>query len=687
MRSLSLERNTRYWRVFIAVMLCAVLATQAVPAGRALANLDFGDAIDKALILDAERSPAERVSVIVGEKDPSNQSLEKVVDKVGGTVDRQLPIMNGFSATIPARAVTNIATDPNLRSLTKNRLGKFEVISYDETDVSSSTPKSTGASKLWAETDYGSGVGIAVIDTGISPMNDFTKHGYRIVHGPDLSGENNLLDSFGHGTVMAGVIAGDGYDSMSNPSGAHVGSAPKAHLISIKVAGANGVTDVSTVLAAMHWVAAYRDQFNIRVMNLSWGTAGTQSYKYDPLNYAVERLWQLGIVPVIAAGNSGSQAYTITKPGDDPFAITVGAYNDKQNVDPADDNIPEWSSRGPTKADNLTKPDIVAPGRYIISTRSYGSTIEKDYPKALYSPSYIRGSGSSQAAAAVSGAAALLIKKKPHLAPAQVKYALTSTASKIGAYAANTQGAGRLHVDRAAALADPIAYANQTTPPSNGLGSLEASRGGLHVQTDCNGDGVAEVIQGEMTVQCAAWDGASWNGVSWNGDAWTGVSWNGASWNGASWNGVSWNGASWNGGSWNGGSWNGVSWNGGSWNGVSWNDAQFAGASWNGVSWNGVSWNGASWNGVSWNGGSWNGGSWNGVSWNGGSWNGASWNGGSWNGVSWTTGEYDEFTSAEYTELTDLTEFQTAFWGSRPAKGKHLPGEVSEGAEVTRSRR
>jgi serine protease AprX len=681
MQSLSLERNSsKYWHIFIAVLLCSILATQAIPAGRALAKLDFSDVIDSALVHEAERTPAQKVSVIVGENDPSSPRLENVVEKVGGTVDRQLPIVDGFSATIPARAIANLAPDPNLRSLTKNRLGKFEVISYDEDDIGSATPKSTGATKLWAETDYGSGVGIAVIDTGISPMNDFTKNGYRIVHGPDLSGENNLLDSYGHGTVMAGVIAGDGYDSQTITAGAHVGSAPKAHLISIKVAGANGVTDVSTVLAAMHWVASYRDQFNIRVMNLSWGTAGTQSYKVDPLNYAVQRLWQLGIVPIIAAGNSGSQAYTVTKPGDDPFAITVGAYNDKQNTDLADDNIPEWSSRGPTKVDNLTKPDLVAPGRYIISTRAYKSTIESQFPKALYAPSYIRGSGSSQAAAAVSGAAALLIKKKPHLSPGQVKHALMSTASKIGSYTANTQGAGRLHIDKAAALADPIPHANQTTQPSTGLGEIEKSRGGIHVQTDCNGDGVADVIEGEITVQCAPWDGTSWTGTSWTGTSWTGTSWTGASFNGTSWTGTSWTGTSWTGGSWTGTSWTGTSWTGGSWTGTSWTNSDFTNANWNGTSWTGTSWTGTSWTGTSWTGGSWTG-----TSWTGTSWTGTSWTGTSWTGTSWTTGEYDEFTSAGYDEYE--FEFLTAFWGARPEKGKHLPGEVSEGAEVSRSRR
>ncbi|MBW3588312.1 MAG: S8 family serine peptidase [Actinobacteria bacterium] len=682
MHSISLERGgSRYWYALMATVISVLLMAQFAPGAGAFAQAVFSEAVDKALILDAERSPASKVSVIVGKRDPSSSSLESAVRKTGGTVKEQLPIVNGFSATIPARAITTLAADPNLRSLTKNRAGKFEMLSYDETNVNSSSPKSTGASKLWAETDYGSGIGIAVIDTGISPMNDFTKlNGHRIVHGPDLSGEGNLLDTYGHGTVMAGLIAGDGYDSQSNSSGAHVGLAPKSHLISIKVAGANGVADVSTILAAMHWVAAYRDQFNIRVMNLSWGTKGTQSYKHDPLNYAVQRLWQLGIVPVVAAGNSGSKAGTITKPADDPFVLTVGAYNDKQNLDMADDMIPSWSSRGPTLADNLTKPDIVAPGRYITSTRSYGSTIEKEYPKALFSPSYIRGSGTSQAAAVTSGAVALLLKKKPHLAPAQVKYAIMSVGSQINAYTANDQGAGRLHIDKAAALADPIPYANSTTEPSNGLGSLEASRGGLHVQTDCNGDGVAEVIEGEMTVQCEAWDGTSWTGTSWTGTSWTGTSWTGASFNGTSWTGTSWTGTSWTGGSWTGTSWTGTSWTGGSWTGTSWTNSDFAGANWNGTSWTGTSWTGTSWTGTSWTGGSWTG-----TSWTGTSWTGTSWTGTSWTGTSWTTGEYNEFTTAEYDE--DLTEFQTAFWGDRPQAGDYLPGEVSEQTETYRSRR
>ncbi|HEX9774997.1 MAG TPA: S8 family serine peptidase [Actinomycetota bacterium] len=628
----------RFTSATAALALLATLLAGA-PALVAAPLEDLGDKIERILAQRAASTPDEGVSAIVSKRAPGSASLEQAVVAGGGRIDEQLPIVDGFSATFPARLVPVLAADANLRSLSLNRTGKFEQFSYDESSsVASTTPKLINATSLWSGGNYGQGVGIAVIDTGVSPMNDFVANGGRIVHGPDLSGENNLVDSYGHGTVMAGIIAGDGYDSQSNAAGARVGVAPRAWIVSVKVAGANGVTDVSTVLAAMHWVAAYRDQFNIRVVNLSWGTSGTQSYRYDPLNYAVERLWALGVTVVVAAGNSGPTNGTITKPADDPFVITVGAYNDAQNTDPADDSVPGWSSRGPTAADGLAKPDVVAPGRLIISARSYGSTVEQTYPKALYAPSYIRGSGTSQAAAATSGAAALLIRQKPHLSPAQVKYALKQTANPIASTSSTIQGAGRINLAAAAASTDE-GYANATTQPGDGLGSLELSRGGTHVETDCDGDGVATVIQGEITAQCQAWDGASWTGASWTGASWTGASWTGASWTGASWTGASWTGASWT----------GASWTAGSWTGASWTTTDFSGASWTGASWTGASWTGASWTG--------------------GSWTGASWTGASWTGASWTTGEYDEWTTGEY------DEFLTAFWGSRPPPGVYLAGE------------
>src|SRR3954470_6172553 len=297
------------------------------------------------------------------------------VRRLGGTVDKPLEIVDGVAATVPAGELGRLAADPSVAAVTADRRMQFEEYSYDDTSVvTTQSPfvQSTGASTAWAAGNYGKGVGVAVIDTGISAMNDFAG---RVVYGPDLSGEGTTLDSYGHGTVMAGAIGGSGADSANNNKGAYTGIAPKSTLVSVKVAGRNGVVDVSTILQAMHWVSAYQDQFNIRVLNLAWGTSSTQDPAVDPLDYAVERLWKQGIVVVVSAGNSGPGATTITKPGDDPLVITAGGCDDHQDTNLNNDSVPDWSSRGPT-AQGLTKPDVVVPGRTLITPRSYGSYVE-----------------------------------------------------------------------------------------------------------------------------------------------------------------------------------------------------------------------------------------------------------------------------------------------------------------------
>jgi serine protease AprX len=552
-------------------------------------------------------------------------ALAATVARHGGEVVAALPIVDGFSVRIPGDGARALATEDGIVAITLDRSVSFETVSYDESGTASAFVGASGAHAAWRTGNLGKGVGVAVIDTGVSEMPDFTG---RLVHGPDLSGEGKLIDTYGHGTVMAGVIAGSGHDSMARTGGAYTGIAPEAHIVAVKVAGANGAADVSTLLQAMHWVAAYQQQFNIRVLNLSWGTTSTQDPTVDPLNHAVQRLWRQGIVVVVAAGNRGPNAGTIMKPADDPMVLTVGAFNDNGTVALGDDEGVSWSSVGPT-AQGHAKPDVVASGRRLVSQRSHGSTVATENPKALVSPSYIRGSGSSQAAAVTSGAAALLLNARPELTPDQVKSLLVRTADPINGLAASRQGSGRL--DLAEALTAPAGPTTWQTPTATGLGSIEASRGGRHVQSDCGQDGTIDLIKGEIDVRCEAWNGSSWAGSSWAGDAWTGSSWAGSSWAGSSWAGSSWAGSSWAGSSWAGGEWTGSSW---------------AGAAWTGSSWAGSSWAGSSWAGSSWAG--------------------SSWAGSSWAESSWTTGEYD----------TEEDLFLTAWWGASPPAGKTIPGEI-----------
>ncbi|HEV2890827.1 MAG TPA: S8 family serine peptidase [Frankiaceae bacterium] len=574
--------------------------------------------------------------VIVQARAGSEAAVAEAIRALGGSVDARLGLVNGFAARVPASAVASLRAHPGVRAVTENSAVTFASNVYEDYSIASSYARASGAGSAWSAGNLGEGVGIAVIDTGISPMKDFQG---RLVYGPDLSGEGSLADSYGHGTVMAGIVGGSGADSATNPNGAYAGVAPKSTLVSVKVAGRNGAADVSTMLQAMHWVSAYKDNFNIRVLNLSWGTSSTADPAVDPINYAVQRLWRQGIVVVASAGNSGPGTSTISKPGDDPVILTVGAYDDKGDVNTSNDQVPQWTSRGPT-AQGLVKPDLVAPGRTLIATRSYGSTVEQQNPKALVPPSYIKGSGTSEAAAVTSGLAALVVKAHPDWTPDQVKAALKGTANPMPGVPATTQGKGRVNVG-AAIAADP-GPAQQQTFQSTGLGSIEGSRGSTHVYADCAQDGTYRMIQGEIDVFCNRWDAAAWTGTQWNSSAWTGTQWNGTQWNGTQWNGTQWNAAAWT-------------------------DAQWTGTQWNGTQWNGTQWNGTQWNGTQWNG----------TQWNGTQWNGTQWNGTQWNGEGWT--------SAEYGDVEIGTLFLNAWWGARPKAGHYVAGEKSEPGQLARA--
>jgi serine protease AprX len=471
-----------------------------------------------------------------------------------------------------------------------NRTARLMDQTFDPSATASNFIRSTNSDTAWREGDYGAGVGVAVLDTGVSPMPDFSG---RLVHGPDLSGEGTVVDTFGHGTVMAGLIAGDGTDSATRNQGAYMGVAPAAHIVAVKVAGANGATDVSTMLQGMHWIAAYHDQFNIQVMNLSWGVPSTQDPALDPLNYAVERLWNLGIVVVVAAGNSGPGPMTIAKPGDDPLVITVGAYNDKGNNSTSDDSVALFSSRGPT-ANGDMKPDLVAPGKAVVAERSFGSSIETNNPQALIYPSYIRGSGTSEATAITSGIVAVLRAARPELTPDDVKDVLMSTANPMAGVSATSEGAGRVNLE-GALVATPSGVPQLRV--ATGLGSLEASRGGVHVTADC--DGTPTDIVGEIDVRCEPWDPVAWTTSDWNGDAWTGVTWKGADWDGVTWKDVGWSDATWTGVTWKGGNWTSDAWQGAAWTGNS------ASTAWTGVSWKDSTWTGVSWKDSAWASNDW----------------------------------------------------------------------------------
>ena len=472
------------------------------------------------------------------------------------------------------------------------------------------TNKVTGASDFWMAGYTGAGIDVALIDTGVVPVDGLRYPG-KVINGADLSFESqadNLryLDTYGHGTHLAGIIAGrdDAASAIvEGDSSVFLGMAPGARIVSVKVADSMGAADVSQVIAAIDWVVEHRTDngMNIRVLTLAYGTDGVQSYPVDPLALAVERAWHAGIVVVVAAGNDGNDV-ALRDPAFDPFVIAVGAgVNDGAR---GITEVAPFSSCG--TGERFV--DVVAPGRSVVSLRNPGSFADEFYPEARVADRFFLGSGTSQAAAVFSGAVALLLDQRPELTPDQVKQLLThNTATWIDGASAMCQGAGSLDLSAALDARTPTAPSSaQTYQFSDGSGSLEAARGTNHVYDE----GVA--LEGEIDIMSSPWNGYScstivvridkvktrvftcdslWDDGTFNGASWSGASWSGASWSGASWSGALWSGASWSGASWSSKSWSSASWSGASWSGASWSSASWSGASWSGDTWAGLSWN------------------------------------------------------------------------------------------------
>jgi serine protease AprX len=446
--------------------------------------------------------------------------------------------------------------------------------SNGSTNVTSLTMLRDEVLGRYASLGDGAGIDVALIDTGVAPVAGLDGAD-KVLHGPDLSFEGAApevayLDTYGHGTHLAGIIAGE--------RNGHPGIAPGARIVSVKVAGHDGVTTVPQVVAAIDWVVEHRntDGLNIRVLNLSLGQARVSSHVGDLLSAAVERAWNAGIVVVVAAGNRGETQAHLDSPAVDPYVLAVGASQtdilksdvyvlslstvedtavieeDTSAKENSIKSVPVWSAMGDTFRD----PDVIAPGRSIASYRVPGSTVDLLAPGARYGTSEFLGSGTSQSAAVASGLAAALLSVHPDLTPDQVKATVEYRADEIGNTPATREG------DGAVDGYETLAYAPQTnvTPQT-------------HIPAAGAGTGIA-------TPTGATWSGGTWSGGTWSGATWSGATWSGGTWSGATWSGATWSGATWSGATWSGGTWSGATWSGATWSGGTWSGATWSGSGW-----------------------------------------------------------------------------------------------------------
>jgi len=542
--------------------------------------------------------------VIVRAQPGTERRTEAAIARLGGEIRRRLPIVNGFSARVPRASVPRLRLVRGVLSVTPDvRVHAMGAIYGPGNDTGSmfSVTQMTGAQEYWKAGYTGKGVDVAVIDSGVAPVDGLTAPG-KVVNGPDLSFESqaaNLqyLDSFGHGTHIAGIIAGRANAAVP---GRYVGDqtnflgiAPDARIVSVKVADAHGATDVSQVIAAIDWVVQHRTDngLNIRVLNLSYGTDSTQPYDVDPLAYAAEQACKRGIFVVTSTGNAGfvMKTGTMTNPAYDPLLMAVGATESNGTVTLSDDTVPAFSSSGGTKR----RPDLVAPGAHIVSLRDPGSLIDHRFAATgAVNSALFRGSGTSQSAAVVSGAAALVIEQRPTITPGRLKKLLTGTAVSLKGALKEAQGNGELNL--AKALRASIPPEPGVPAASAGTGSLDRSRGTTRLVQN------GTTLAGERDIFDAPFDsasmatleaaGSSWSGGTWNGSSWSGSSWSGSSWSGSSWLGSSWSGSSWSGSSWSSVNWANNFWTGSSWSGSSWSNNDWLGADWASYAWAGASW-------------------------------------------------------------------------------------------------
>ncbi|HST80142.1 MAG TPA: S8 family serine peptidase [Kineosporiaceae bacterium] len=531
------------------------------------------------------------------------------IDAVGGRVQTVQPALGMLVAQLPRESIEALRDFPGVLGVSPDRIARPLELDFDPAGQPGSltnVTRSTGAQSLWRAGVTGSGVDIAVIDTGVAPVPALADPN-KVVIGPDLSFDSQdpdrrYLDGFGHGTHMSSIIAGRETPRATGAEYAKdlkhfYGMAPDARLVSVKVGARDGAVDVSQLIAAIDWVVQnrHRDGLNIKILNLSFGTDSTQSWTEDPLAQAAEVAGQVGILVVVAGGNDGERARGLADPAYNPHVLAVGAVDTRGTDGYSDDRVPGFSQHSDS-ALGSRHPDVVAPGVGIVAPAATDAYLTTHYPDAQIGAGYLRGSGTSQAAAVVSGAAALVWQKWPDLSAFQIRELLVYSATPLAGNRA-AEGNGEINLamaTRRAAFSTGHWGATQTSTQSRtgsriatGLGTLQGARGTQSVSLD----GVA--LTGEQDIFGRPWDSrtmasltagqrawalplGAFNGTVWIGSGFTadtesvaGRTWNGRTWAGRTWAGRTWAGQTWTGRTWADQIWSGDTWSGDSWSAAS----------------------------------------------------------------------------------------------------------------------
>ncbi len=553
------------------ILAIALLCLLALPSTALAADDNDGGKIDTSVttVLDATGND-EAVPVIVYTDPGAGAVVDDVVPSGVETTD--LADFDAVAAYLTEDEIDALAaSDAVALIVADNPVFGFDYASsLDVTNLAIGLDKVTEPA---AGGPAGAGVGVAVLDSGVATTSDLGSS--RITGWKDFVNKKKApYDDAGHGTFVAGLIAGDGTASLPLDKGGSAtmqfrGVAPQANIIAIKVLDSTGQGRASSVMAGILWAMAHRNQYNIRVLNLSIGSNPVAPTDYDPIARAVELAWKHGITVVCAAGNEGEFGPGgVLSPGDSPYVITVGASDTRQSASTSDDEVAYYSSFGPTLWDEYAKPDLVAPGNRLISIRVRGSYIDTEYPQNLIpvasydptapadaDPSYLMLSGTSTSAPVGAGVAALMIGQDQSLSPDDVKVRMMSTADPLPHASRFQQGAGLL--DAAGALAS------------------DAQSKGYALSEDV-GDGTTILTKDDY----AAWDQIVWTKYGWTKFRWTKFRWTGAEWTKFRWTKFRWTGAEWTKFRWTKFRWTNVAWTKFRWTKFRWTDYDWAKFRW-----------------------------------------------------------------------------------------------------------
>jgi serine protease AprX len=510
------------------------------------------------LLSSIQQNPKQSFDVIVqGDRKANSHGLiQKILQDKSGTSDenvgadavkREFLSIDGARLTLTGKQILRLA-----------KVGLADSIAPNDTVKMSSTSSlsslfSTYNTQLWswasgAPVDWLSGTPkaptIAVVDSGIdATRSDVAGRVLGQVNLASLPGNTATGDGYGHGTFVAGIAAG--------AAPGYAGVTPTASLMSVDIMNDQGQATVADVVAAADWILQNKTTYNIKVANFSLHSVNRASIRFDPIDQAVEKLWLNGVTVIAAAGNyavDGAASGVQFAPGNDPFVITVGAADIGTDISANDDTAAPWSAWGYTP-DGFMKPEIGAPGRYMIGPVPTSGQLYSQRPASVTSPGYMQLSGTSFSAPVVAGAAAMLAGQHPGWTPDQIKGALMLTATPEKLVTLGQLGVGDVNIASARAL--------KTSPPNPNAALNQF---------------VGVAADGSRVFDAAAWSDAAWSDAAWADAAWSDAAWSSAAWSSAAWSSAAWSDAAWASAAWGTAAWSDAAWSDAAWSDAAWAD-------------------------------------------------------------------------------------------------------------------